>query len=63
LNLYSNNLTQITPGTFDTLVNLERLDLENNKLISLDKNLFKNCKKLKEIETKGNPCHSSCSIS
>ena len=45
--LYSNQLTNLMPGTFDSLINLEGLDLGfNTKLTQLDSRLFKNLNNL-----------------
>ena len=54
------------PGTFDSLMNLDELDLSHNKLTNFDKKeLLKNCEKFRlvpptlKVKTEGNPCHSS----
>ena len=46
LSLSSNQIIQIQPGLFYSLVNLETLWLQNNKLTLLDSKLFMNLKRL-----------------
>ena len=39
----------MNPGIFSDLQNLEKLDLYNNELVELDKDLFKNLTALKKL--------------
>ncbi len=42
------------PGIFSDLQNLEKLDLYNNELVELDKDLFKNLETLKNLSLRDN---------
>ena len=39
----------MNPGIFSDLQNLEKLDLYNNELVELDKDIFKNLTALKKL--------------
>jgi BspA type Leucine rich repeat region (6 copies) len=51
-------LEEIEKGAFSKTINLEVLRLNSNQLTSLPKNLFRNLKRLKELNLAGNQFHN-----
>lgn len=54
LYLGENNLKYISEGTFDTLAQLEHLDLSNNKIVNVDRKAFLKCKSLQTLDLSRN---------
>jgi Leucine-rich repeat (LRR) protein len=53
-------LTRLEPGIFSELPNLEEIDLSNNELIELDKDIFRNLSALDYLGLNGNKINWSC---
>jgi Leucine-rich repeat (LRR) protein len=56
--LHSNDITSIDDDAFDTLIHLERLDLDLNNLTNIKSNWFKCMKNLKFLDLRSNKIQS-----